>query len=41
MNDIQPSLIQKNRKKGFVIKNIMAEIKNKKKKKQRKQYKIK
>ena len=32
-NNTQPPLIQKNKKKGFIIKNIMAEVKNKKRKK--------
>ena len=32
-NNAQPFPIQKDRKEGFIIKNIMAEVKNKKKKK--------
>ena len=40
-NNTQPPLIQENRKKGFIIKNIMAEMKNKKGRGWKKQYKIK
>ena len=40
-DDAQPPPIQKNREEGFVVKDIMAEVKNKKGRGWKKQYEVK